>query len=128
MPIQHPPKHPGEVCTQASVSIRKNVGAKYRQSLRFGTPPQAQLFSTLRNFCEGAYGVTKDPHFGGIEDARRRRSRGQASANILLAFLHAGQNMRIIDAFLANRDAGNTGRFAGSGNRKGIQSPRAEAA
>lgn len=45
--------------------------------------------------------------FGGIEDARRRRTLGQTPTNFLLA----GSNMRRIDGFVADKAAGTLGRW-----------------
>jgi len=81
-------------------------------------PDVRAAYGTLRNFVEGAYGVVKAPQFGGIEDARRRRARGQAAANVLLAFMVAGSNMRRIDQFVADKAAGTLGSYAGPGKSR----------
>ena len=67
-------------CTQASVTIPPDAGAKFHQDLLFGSPEWHSVYSTLRNSIEGFNGYVKDGAHEALDDSERRRLRGVAAA------------------------------------------------
>lgn len=92
--------HPAKCCEQESVIVPPQAGAKFAQSLPFGTPEHKKVYGTLRNAVEGANGFLKDSAFEGIADPQRRRVRGMAAQSVLVAFQTLAGNLRRIDSFM----------------------------
>jgi hypothetical protein len=92
--------NPPPSCTQQSVTIPPEAGAKYRQSLLFGSPEWQSTYATLRNTNEGFNGYVKDPAHEALDDAGRRRLNGVAAQSILTALLLLAANVRKIRTFL----------------------------
>jgi hypothetical protein len=103
-----PPIDPPALCRQSAITIAPDVGARYAQSLAFGSEQWARNYATLRNTIEGWNGFAKDPAHEALAQPARRRVRGIAAQGILITFLYVAANLRKIDTYenqLANRDA-----------------------
>jgi hypothetical protein len=92
--------NPPPSCTQQSVTIPPEAGAKYRQSLLFGGEEWHATYATLRNTNEGFNGYVKDPAHEALDDPGRRRLNGVAAQSVLTALLLLAANVRKIRAFL----------------------------
>src|ERR1039457_6188525 len=55
-------------CSQSSVTIPPEAGAKFRQDLLFGSAEWHQTYSTLRNTNEGFNGYVKDAAHEALDD------------------------------------------------------------
>ncbi|MBR7836403.1 hypothetical protein KDL01_24205 [Actinospica durhamensis] len=89
LPIVTPepsPVDPPKICTQDSITITPEAGAKHAQDLAYGSEEWAKIYFRLRNSVEGINGFAKDPVHEAIESGATRRIRGIAPASILLAF------------------------------------------
>jgi hypothetical protein len=93
--IQSPPPS----CTQQSVTIPPEAGAKFAQELTYGSDAWHAVYSTLRNTNEGIHGFVKDGAHEALDDPRRRRLLGVAAQSIIVAFLLMAANVRKIEAF-----------------------------
>jgi hypothetical protein len=103
-----PPIDPPALCRQSAITIAPDVGARYAQSLAFGSEQWARNYATLRNTIEGWNGFAKDPAHEALAQPARRRVRGIAAQGILITFLYVAANLRKIDTYenqLANREA-----------------------
>jgi len=96
---------PPPACTQGSLTVPPEAGAKFSQELLFGSPEWHAFYAILRNSVEGFNGFVKDGAREALGDAQRRRVRGVAAQSILVAFLLFGANLRKIGAFLRERAA-----------------------
>jgi hypothetical protein len=92
--------NPPASCTQQSVTIPPEAGAKFAQTLLYGGAEWQAMYATLRNTNEGMNGYVKDPAHEALDDAGRRRLRGVAAQSVLVAFLLLAANVRKIRAFL----------------------------
>ena len=92
--------NPPSSCTQQSVTIPPEAGAKFRQSLLFGSAEWQSTYATLRNTNEGFNGYVKDPAHEALDDSGRRRLNGVAPQSILTALLLLAANVRKIRSFL----------------------------
>ncbi len=97
--------HPPKVCTQQSVTLPPEAGAKYAQELPHESPEWHAMYATLRNSNEGMNGFIKDGAREAVDDPERRRIRGVAAQSVLVAFQLFAANMRKIDEFLAKKEA-----------------------
>jgi len=106
MPVfEHPaPEDQGKACTnKSSVTVPMNYGAKYHQSIQFGTKAWRKVYTHARNRIEGfnAY-VKHEPSFA-LASRGRRMVRGYTAQYIVTAFLLAAANLRIIEDFLLSK-------------------------
>ncbi len=92
--------HQPKVCTQQSITVPPDVGAKCRQELPHESPEWRATYRTLRNSNEGMNGFFKDGSREAVDDPERRRIRGVAAQSILVAFQLFAANMRKIGDFL----------------------------
>ena len=99
--------HPPKVCTQQSVTLPPEEGAKYAQDLPHASPEWHAIYAT-RNSVEGMNGFIKDGAREAVDDPERRRIRGVAAQSVLVAFQLFAANIRKIDKFLSRRGAGST--------------------
>ena len=93
--------HPSKICTQESITLPPEIGAKYAQDLAHETPEWRATYATLRNSNEGMNGFIKDGAREAVDDPERRRIRGVAPQSVLVAFQLFAANLRKIDEFLA---------------------------
>lgn len=83
------------MCSQQSITIPPEAGAKHGQALAYRTPEWQRAYGTLRNSVEGLNGYAKNADHGvNLEDAGLRRVRGIAAHTFLLAFQLAAVNLR----------------------------------
>jgi hypothetical protein len=99
--ILQPPDEPTKICRQTSITIRPDVGARYRQDLPYATPAWHARYATLRNTIEGLNGYAKDPAHQALAQPGRRRVRGIAAQSIFTALLLMAANIRKIRAWRA---------------------------
>lgn len=91
-----------QVCLQETVTVTIEDGAKYRQSLPFGSPEQISLYNRLRQGTEGVHGTAKDEAKVALANPGRRRVRGWAALQVFTAFLFAETATQRIRTFLRN--------------------------
>jgi hypothetical protein len=100
-PKPHIAANPPKACSQRTVTIAPEQGAKFAQDLAYGTDEWLAHYSTLRNSIEGMNGYVKDGAHEALAESTRRRIRGVAAQSVFAAFLLFAANLRKIDAFLA---------------------------
>lgn len=88
------PMGPPQVCTQQSITLPPEAGAKHRQALPFESPEWNRAYRTLRSGVEGTNGYLKDPTHTNLESAGCRRTRGIAAVSFLVGFQLAASNLR----------------------------------
>ena len=93
--------NPPRSCTQQSVTLPPEAGAKFRQELLFGSPQWKTAYNSLRNTNEGMNGYLKDPANEALDDPGRRRIHGVAAQSVLVAFLVVAANVRKIRTFMS---------------------------
>jgi hypothetical protein len=91
-------------CTQQSVTIPPEAGAKFHQTLAYGSEEWQKTYSSLRNNNEGIHGFFKDGAREAVGDPGRRRILGTAAQSLTVAFLLAAANVRKIETSLENAD------------------------
>jgi hypothetical protein len=89
-----------KVCRQETVTIHVTDGAKFRQSLQYGTEEHYALYNLMRQSQEGEHGRAKDEAYQGLGSPSRRRMRGRAVQSVFAAFLLAAASVRKIIAFM----------------------------
>jgi hypothetical protein len=96
--------HPPKICSQATITVPPEAGAKYRQPLAHATEEWHDTYATLRSSNEGMHGFIKDGAREAVDNPQRRRIRGVAPQSVLLAFQLMSANIRKITQFLAKRE------------------------
>jgi hypothetical protein len=91
------------VCRQESVTVSPLDGAKFRQSLPYGSDEHADLFNTLRQSQEGMHGFVKDEDNEALGAPGKRRVRGKGAQSVFAAFLLAAASIRKIRAIITER-------------------------
>jgi hypothetical protein len=95
------PSHPDKICVnKSSTSFPPTAGAKYGQSLHFGSPEWHAMYATTRNTIEGFNGYVKDANHEALDQPGRRRVRGYASQYLFTAMLVMSANLRKIYTFI----------------------------
>ena len=89
--------HPPKICSQESITLPPQIGAKYVQELAHETPEWHATYATLRNSNEGMNGFIKDGAREAVDDPERRRIRGIAPQSVLVAFQLFAANLRKIE-------------------------------
>jgi hypothetical protein len=89
-------EHPPRICTQQSVTLPPEAGAKLAQSLPHESDEWHAIYATLRNANEGMNGYLKDGAHQALEDPERRRVRGLAPQSLFVALLCFAANLRKI--------------------------------
>jgi hypothetical protein len=97
--------HQPKVCTQQSITLPPEAGAKYAQELPHASREWQAMYATPRNSNEGMNGFVKDGAREAVGDPGRRRIRGVAAQSVLVAFQLFAANVRKIDQFLSKRAA-----------------------
>src|SRR5665213_2378713 len=97
--------HPPTICTQQSVTVPPEAGAKLAQPLLYGSEEWRAAYVTLRSTNEGMNGFLKDGAREALGDPQRRRIRGVAAQSVFVALLLCAANLRKIESFLAQRAA-----------------------
>ena len=92
--------HPPKICSQESITLPPQIGAKYVQELAHETPEWHATYAMLRNSNEGMNGFIKDGAREAVDDPERRRIRGVAPQSVLVAFQLFAANLRKIDEFV----------------------------
>lgn len=98
MPVT-PPGPPPRICSQHSVTIAPDVGARHRQDLLYGSPAWQHTYATYRNGIEGTNGYLKDSAHEALAAPGRRRVRGLRAQSLLCALLVVAGNVRKLAAF-----------------------------
>jgi len=96
-------EHPPACCTQESVTIHPEAGAKFAQDLPYQSPAWQATYHRLRNATEGTNGFLKDPIHEALDDAGRRRIHGVTAQSLFTALLALAANVRKIRSFLEQR-------------------------
>jgi ferric-dicitrate binding protein FerR (iron transport regulator) len=99
--VLQPPEEPPKICTQTTITIPPDAGARYRQALPYGSPAWHARYATLRNTIEGLNGFVKDPAHQALAQPARRRVRGIAAQSVFTALLLMATNIRKIRAWRA---------------------------
>ena len=94
-----PPEEPPRICQQAAITIPPDAGARYRQTLPYGSQAWHTRYATLRNTIEGLNGFVKDPAHEALAQPGRRRVRGIAAQSLFTALLLTAANIRKIRAW-----------------------------
>ena len=92
--------NPPPSCSQQSVTIPPEAGAKFGQELLHESPEWHTGYATLRNTNEGFNGYVKDPAHEALDDPARRRVHGVAAQSLSTALLLLAANVRKIRTFL----------------------------
>jgi hypothetical protein len=99
VPVLSPPAVPPKVCTQSSITVAPDIGARHRQDLAYGSEEWARTYAAYRNTIEGWNGYVKDPAHEALAAPGRRRVRGIAAQSIFVTLLLMAANFRKIAAF-----------------------------
>lgn len=95
---------PPQVCRQDKVSIHIAEGAKFRQTLQYGTDEHYVMYNLMRQSQEGEHGRVKDQAYEALDLPGKRRMRGRAVQSIFAAFLLAASAVRKTRTFLAKAE------------------------
>jgi hypothetical protein len=96
---------PPKICTQQSLMVPPEAGAKFAQPLLYGSDERSAMYAILRNCSEGFNAYVKDGAKEALDDPERRRVRGVAAQSVFVALLLVAANLRKIAAFLAEEAA-----------------------
>lgn len=103
LPLIHVPTNPPPVCTNASsTTIPTKVGLKYRQVLHYGSKEWHHAYSHRRNQIEGANRILKNGAQTNLGEPDRRRVRGLAKQNIVIAIYIAAANLATVARFMVD--------------------------
>src|SRR5580700_944055 len=75
-------QHPPSICSQQSITLPPEAGAKFAQDLLYGSDEWHATYATLRNSIEGFNGYVKDGAREALDDPERRRVRGVAAQSV----------------------------------------------
>jgi hypothetical protein len=121
IPVLAPPAQPPEVCTQGSVTIAPDAGARHRQELAYGDDKWRSAYATYRNTTEGANGFLKDSAHEALASPDRRRVRGIAAQSLLCGILVMAGNIRKIRAFRELQEQGLLAKTAERAKRRRVR-------
>ena len=93
-------EHPDSICTnKTSVNFPATAGAKFAQTVQYGSQKWASEYKHDRNTIEGLNGFAKDESKEGLGTPGKRRLRGIAAQFLLISFIAVAANLRKIQAF-----------------------------
>lgn len=118
IPVLEPPILPPKLCTQGSITISPEIGARHRQDLAFGSESWRATYATYRNTIEGLNGFAKDTAHEALAQPARRRVRGIAAQSLFVALLLVAANVRKIAAFRELIADGTAGQLAARARRR----------
>jgi hypothetical protein len=96
LPVLEPPRAPGPICTnKSSVTVSTDVGAKYRQHYRYGSPEWDEVHTYARQTVE-SYNKLYKYADNMLKDASSRQLRGAAGQQFLSIIAVVALNARII--------------------------------
>ncbi len=99
------PVSPSKICTnRSSVSFPPTAGAKYAQTLPYGSPEWHAMYASARNTIEGFNGYVKDANYGALDQPGRRRMVGYSAQYLLATLSVAAANVRKVHTFLAEEE------------------------
>ncbi|MFC7497077.1 MULTISPECIES: hypothetical protein [unclassified Nocardioides] len=98
-----------KVCQQEAISLAPADGAKFRQSMTYGSDEHTAVYHRLRQSQEGFHGSAKDDAQVALANPGRRRVRGWAAQQLFAAFLIAETSTRRILTFLRNAKTDHNG-------------------
>ncbi len=113
-----PPDPPPRICSQSSVTIAPDVGARHRQDLPYGSPAWQRTYATYRNTIEGTNGYLKDPAHEALAAPGRRRVRGLPAQSLFCALLVMAANVRKLAAYRGLVAEGQTKEVARRARRR----------
>jgi len=99
VPVLSPPAVAPKVCTQSSITVAPDIGARHRQDLAFGSDEWTSTYAAYRNTIEGWNGYVKDTAHEALAAPGRRRVRGIAAQSLFVGLLLMAANFRKITAF-----------------------------
>ncbi len=102
--------HPPKICTQQTITVPPEAGAKFAQPLLYGSEEWQAAYATLRSTNEGMNGFLKDGAREALGDPQRRRIRGVAAQSVFVSLLLWAANLRKIDGFLVRAATDGTAR------------------
>jgi hypothetical protein len=97
---------PPKICTQGSITLPPDAGAKYRQLFAHESDEWHRAYATLRNSNEGMNGFVKDGANEAVDDPERRRIRGVAAQSFLVSFQFFAANIRKVNEVLTRSASG----------------------
>jgi hypothetical protein len=97
--------HPPTICSQQSITVPPEAGAKFAQPLLYGSEEWLAAYATLRSTNEGMNGYLKDGAREALGDPQRRRIRGVVAQSVFVSLLLFAANLRKIDRFLVQAAA-----------------------
>ena len=118
VPVLFPPEVPPKICTQETITIAPDIGARWRQDLAFGSERWASTYASYRNTIEGLNGYAKDPAHEALGAPGRRRVRGIAAQSIFVALLLMAANFRKTATFREMRTNGTSRQIAQRARRR----------
>ena len=118
VPVLFPPKVSPKICTQETITIAPDIGARWRQDLAFGSERWASTYASYRNTIEGLNGYAKDPAHEALSAPGRRRVRGIAAQSLFVTLLLMAVNFRKIAAFRQMRADGTSQQIAQRARRR----------
>ena len=118
VPVLSPPTVPPKICTQETITIAPDIGARWRQDLAFGSERWASTYASYRNTIEGLNGYAKDPAHEALGAPGRRRVRGIAAQSIFITLLLMAANFRKTATFREMRTNGTSRQIAQRARRR----------
>lgn len=115
------------ICTQESITVPPDAGAKYAQDLLYGSDEHQVVYNTLRNSIEGVNGFMKNGAHEALDEPDNRRILGVAPQSLFVAFLICAANIPKIQSFLAEQaavDAGTVTRLPRRRRTRSLESWR----
>ncbi|MCU1351800.1 MAG: hypothetical protein JWM05_1009 [Acidimicrobiales bacterium] len=91
--------YPPPSCTQSTITLPAVAYGQLRQALAFASDEQHRTYSMLRSYIEGINGIAKDGSYSNLANASRPGVRGTAAQSMLVAFMLAASNIKLLSTF-----------------------------